>query len=87
MSSTLEREHVRPADVTAGPLDALRELREQRERIARVERETIRAARANGHSWEQVARALGMTRQAAWQRWGRPASSGNGGTTAGEEAS
>jgi hypothetical protein len=34
-----------------------------------VKTEAVRAARATGHSWEDVARAVGTTRQSAWQRY------------------
>ena len=30
----------------------------------------VAAARANGASWQQIGRALGITRQWAWQRFG-----------------
>lgn len=33
----------------------------------------VRAARTAGHSWEAIGRLLGMTRQAAQQRFGEPA--------------
>lgn len=34
-----------------------------------VKTEAVKAARASGHSWEDVAATLGTTRQSAWQRY------------------
>lgn len=33
-----------------------------------VEREAIRVARAQGHTWKEIGSAVGRTRQAVWQR-------------------
>jgi hypothetical protein len=38
-----------------------------------VEREAIGFARASGRTWEQIAEALGQSRQAVWQRANRDA--------------
>ena len=32
-------------------------------------REWVRIARSRGHSWQEVAEALGVTRQSAWERF------------------
>jgi signal peptidase len=58
---------------SAESLRAFRELREGRQRLGTVGRESIRAACDMGHGSEQFAPALGLTRQAARHRWGRPA--------------
>lgn len=39
--------------------------------IGSLLRSAVVAARAAGHSWEQIGRSLGMSRQAAQQRFGR----------------
>lgn len=31
--------------------------------------EAVRTAREQGHTWEEVGQALGVSRQAAWQRF------------------
>lgn len=56
------------------PLERIRATRARREHLASLEEEAVRAARGAGHSWEEVATALGTSRQAAWQRWRRPSS-------------
>ena len=32
----------------------------------------VKGLRATGYSWAEIGARLGITRQAAWQRWGRP---------------
>lgn len=34
-----------------------------------VKTEAVKAARASGHSWEEVSAALGTSRQSAWERY------------------
>lgn len=50
------------------PLDALRAVIETRRRLDEVERESIRLARQAGATWEEIANALGVSRQAIYQR-------------------
>lgn len=38
-----------------------------------VEDKAVRAARAQGRTWEEIGEAVGTTRQAAWQRFGKVA--------------
>ena len=42
-------------------------------RLGEMLREAVASARAAGHSWEAIGRTLGMSRQAAQQRFGRAA--------------
>lgn len=37
----------------------------------RVKTEAVRVARASGRSWDEVAQAIGTTRQSAWERYRR----------------
>lgn len=55
------------------PLPRLRELTD---RIHQIEREIsveVRRARLDGYSWQQIAGALGVSRQAAHKKYGRRA--------------
>lgn len=61
---------VAPAD--SAPLDALGALYDLRQSIRATMRETVAAARANGETWQTIADALGISRQAAWERFGKP---------------
>lgn len=53
------------------PIDALRAIAELRREIDRVEAVTVRRARNLGASWQLIALALGVTRQAVHKRYGR----------------
>lgn len=39
--------------------------------LERLERTTVEAARAEGKSWAAIGEALGTSKQAAWERYGR----------------
>src|ERR1039457_506482 len=54
---------------TSGPFRITVLLRE-RDRIEKLIGQTIRAERAAGASWAAIGRSLGVSRQAAWQRYG-----------------
>lgn len=66
--------------MTGDPLDGVREA----DRAAREAQESLRAAvqeaRAAGLSWAEVGRTLGVTRQAAFKRFGTPRDPRTGGT-------
>lgn len=49
-----------------GTLHAVRTIRQK---CDRTELETVREARELGMSWTEIATALGVTRQSAWERW------------------
>ncbi|EME67353.1 hypothetical protein G352_00672 [Rhodococcus ruber BKS 20-38] len=64
--------HVYEVSATAAVLDSL----EQLDRLAARQRavtevldEGVRRLRAEGASWAQVAKLVGMTRQSAWEHW------------------
>ena len=50
------------------PLDALRAGREARELLPAWESHLARQALAGGATWEAIGSALGISRQAAWER-------------------
>ena len=53
------------------PLEALATLRQTRSTLERLERMLVGEARGNYSTWEEIGRALGMSRQAAHRRHGR----------------
>lgn len=74
LSATLAR--VAGADAAEPDLDRLLELVEVTSRAGAetksLLREAVSSARAAGASWDAIGRVLGMSRQAAHQRFGRP---------------
>ncbi len=55
-------------DFAESPVPALRAIAAIRQRLDEIEPEAIEQARANGCTWEDLAEALGVTRQAIHQR-------------------
>ena len=55
-------------DVGSG-LETLTDLSVVRRQLEHVELMAVRAARAQGRSWAEIATHLGVTRQSAWERW------------------
>lgn len=62
----------------ADPVDALRAGRMLRPLLARWERVLVGEALEEGITWQELGRALGVTRQAAWSRY-RPRGRKGGG--------
>lgn len=53
------------------PVRALLALAERRRELAREEEALVRRARVMGYSWEAIAMALGVSKQAAHKKYGR----------------
>jgi hypothetical protein len=51
------------------PLGVIKGIAESSEGIDSMLRRWIGVARRSGHSWQEIADALGVTRQAAWERF------------------
>jgi hypothetical protein len=47
----------------------LRAIQQVRQTCDHTELETVKFARKAGLSWTEIASALGVTRQSAWERW------------------
>ena len=53
------------------PIEALNSIADLRKELDRVEAVTVRAARNHGASWQLIALALGVTKQAVHKKYGR----------------
>jgi hypothetical protein len=58
-------------DNAAGPLARLRALQDLLDAATAASAQAVSAARADGTTWQEVGGALGISRQAAQQRYGR----------------
>ena len=56
-----------------GDVESLAVLRDVQRETEIVMRQSVAACRAEGYSWGEIAQRLGITRQAAQQRYGTPA--------------
>ena len=61
-----------PGTGQRSPLAAVGAARELARSVEAALRDTVDAARAAGHTWQEIGDVLGTTRQAAFQRFGRP---------------
>jgi hypothetical protein len=51
------------------PLDVIRGVTATLPRVDQLLRESVAKARAQGRSWQEIAEALGVSRQSAWERF------------------
>lgn len=56
--------------VASGDIDAITDLAATASEVDAAIRQAITGLRAHGYSWADIAARLGVTRQAAQQRWG-----------------
>ena len=61
-----------PPDAALTPLEAVAVIRSLARVVEDGMREAVQAARRAGHTWAELGDLLGTTRQAAFQRFGRP---------------
>ena len=61
-----------PADAALAPLDTIVVIRSLARIVEDGMREAVQQARQAGHTWAEIGELLGTTRQAAFQRFGRP---------------
>jgi hypothetical protein len=59
-------------DWEADPLDALCEAGRLGDAVEKMQRDLVRRARAGGRSWAEIGSALGVSKQAAWERFASP---------------
>jgi len=57
--------------VAASDVEGLADLLALSSEVERATQEAVDGLRARGYSWTEIAGRLGLTRQAAQQRWGR----------------
>jgi DNA-directed RNA polymerase specialized sigma24 family protein len=57
--------------IARGDIDAIAELSAVAAELDGVVRQAVTGLRGSGYSWADIAARLGVTRQAAQQRWGR----------------
>lgn len=59
------------SDGHGGPLTQLRRLTAEQRELARAQTAEVRRARAGGYSWQAIASALEISKQAAHKKYGR----------------
>jgi len=61
-----------PADAALAPMEAVQVVRSLARLVEEGLREAVQNARRAGDTWAEIGELLGTTRQAAFQRFGRP---------------
>lgn len=57
--------------VAEGDIEGLADLASLRDELDRALHTAVSGLRAEGFSWAQIGRRLGMTKQSAYERWGQ----------------
>jgi predicted transcriptional regulator len=57
------------SDGDVDPLGVIRGITKGMHKLDKALRDAVASARSRGHSWEEIADALGVTRQSAWGRF------------------
>jgi uncharacterized NAD(P)/FAD-binding protein YdhS len=57
------------SDGDVDPLGVLRGITKGMRKLDNALRDAVASARSRGHSWEEIADALGVSRQSAWERF------------------
>jgi hypothetical protein len=52
----------------ADPIEVLRAISSFQKYFAAIEKEAVKVARSQDHTWQEIGAALGRSRQAIWQR-------------------
>jgi hypothetical protein len=55
-------------DPAADPIEVLRAISAFQKYFAAIEKEAVKVARSQNHTWHEIGAALGRSRQAIWQR-------------------
>lgn len=58
-------------DWESDPLRVIAGIREGARNLDEWQQKAVAAARAQGRSWEEIGKACGVSRQAAWERFSR----------------
>lgn len=51
------------------PLETIRHLHRVSGEVEKVLRDAVRRARRAGHTWTEIGKAMGMSKQSAWERF------------------
>lgn len=58
-------------DSQADPIDVLKTVGTYQRYLGAIEERAVQAARAAGRTWEEIAGAIGVSRQTAWEKFSR----------------
>jgi hypothetical protein len=82
LTTALRQFNLDGMDAKSSALEAIADARAAMARVEEELRAAVERARASGHTWAEVGQVLGTSRQAAFQRFGRPTDPRTGGPMA-----